>query len=181
MLMRAGAEPARGRDLSHLRFLASVGEALPPDAVLWGQEVLGRPFHDNWWQTETGGIAIANYAATEVRPGSMGRPLPGIDAGVVRRTVAPEEVGLPRADTRALAGGQPAQNAALIVAILQGREQGPPRDVVALNAGAALVAAGRADDIREGVQHALSLIASGAAHDRLERLRLRSTAPEGAA
>ena len=86
MLMRAGAEPARGRDLSHLRFLASVGEALPPDAVLWGQEVLGRPFHDNWWQTETGGIAIANYAATEVRPGSMGRPLPGIDAGVVRRT-----------------------------------------------------------------------------------------------
>ena len=102
-------------------------------------------------------------------------------SGVVRRTVAPEEVGLPRADTRALAGGQPAQNAALIVAILQGREQGPPRDVVALNAGAALVAAGRADDIREGVQHALSLIASGAAHDRLERLRLRSTAPEGAA
>lgn len=86
MLMKAGAEPARRRDLSALRFLASVGEALPPDAVLWSHEVFGRPFHDNWWQTETGGIAVANCPAMDVRPGSMGRPLPGIDAGVVRRT-----------------------------------------------------------------------------------------------
>jgi acetyl-CoA synthetase len=88
MLMRAGAEAPRRRDLSSLRFLASVGEALAPDAVLWSQEVFGRPFHDNWWQTETGGIAIANYPAMDVRPGSMGRPLPGIDAGIVRRTEA---------------------------------------------------------------------------------------------
>ncbi len=97
MLMRAGAEPARRRDLSALRFLASVGEALPRDAVLWSQETFGRPFHDNWWQTETGGIAIANYPAMDVRPGSMGRPLPGIDAGVVRRTEAggAEEVTAP--------------------------------------------------------------------------------------
>jgi anthranilate phosphoribosyltransferase len=102
-------------------------------------------------------------------------------AGVTRRSVAPEDVGLARADTAALIGGEPAQNAALIIAILQGRERGPARDVVALNAGAALVAAGRSDDLRDGVAQALELIASGAAHDRLERLRLRSSATEGAA
>lgn len=102
-------------------------------------------------------------------------------AGVIRRTVTPEDAGLARADTSTLAGGDPAQNAALIVAILQGRELGPARDVVALNAGAALMAAGRVDDLRAGVTEALSLIASGAAHDRLERLRLRSAAMEGAA
>ena len=102
-------------------------------------------------------------------------------SGVTRRTIAPEDVGLARADTSLLIGGDPAANAALIVAILQGEERGPARDVVALNAGAALVAAGRADDIRGGVDHALSLIASGAAHDRLERLRSRSQATEGVA
>jgi acetyl-CoA synthetase len=85
MLMRAGAEPVRGHDLRALRFLASVGEPLNPEAVVWGRDVLGRPFHDNWWQTETGGIMIANYAAMEIRPGSMGRPLPGIEAAIVRR------------------------------------------------------------------------------------------------
>ena len=41
--------------------------------------------HDNWWQTETGGIMISNFAATEIRPGSMGRPLPGVEAGIVAR------------------------------------------------------------------------------------------------
>jgi acetyl-CoA synthetase len=86
MLMRAGTAVARQRALPALRFLASVGEPLNPEAVIWGQEAFGRPFHDNWWQTETGGIMIANFAASEVRPGSMGRPLPGIDAALVRRT-----------------------------------------------------------------------------------------------
>jgi acetyl-CoA synthetase len=85
-LMRAGAEPVRGRDLSALRFLASVGEPLNPEAVIFGQQVFGRPFHDNWWQTETGGIMIANFAAMDVKPGSMGKPLPGVEASVVRRT-----------------------------------------------------------------------------------------------
>ncbi len=86
MLMRAGGEPRRKYDLSHLRFIASVGEPLNAEAVLWGQEALGLPIHDNWWQTETGGIMIANYAAMEIRPGSMGRPLPGVEAAVVRKT-----------------------------------------------------------------------------------------------
>jgi acetyl-CoA synthetase len=85
MLMKAGAEMARKYDLSALRFLASVGEPLNPEAVVWGEKTFGLPFHDNWWQTETGGIMVANYAAMDVRPGSMGKPLPGIEAGIVRK------------------------------------------------------------------------------------------------
>ena len=86
MLMRAGGEPRRTYDLSRLRFIASVGEPLNAEAVLWGKEALGLPIHDNWWQTETGGIMIANYASMDIRPGSMGRPLPGVEAAVVRRS-----------------------------------------------------------------------------------------------
>jgi acetyl-CoA synthetase len=86
MLMKAGAPLAQKHDLGSLRFLASVGEPLNPEAVVWGEEAFGLPFHDNWWQTETGGIMIANYAAMDIRPGSMGRPLPGVDAAIVQRT-----------------------------------------------------------------------------------------------
>jgi acetyl-CoA synthetase len=85
-MMKAGTELVRKYDLRALRFLACVGEPLNPEAVVWSEKALGRPFHDNWWQTETGGIMIANYAAMDIRPGSMGRPLPGIDAAIVRRT-----------------------------------------------------------------------------------------------
>src|SRR5208337_2124691 len=85
MMMKVGTEVIRKYDLSQLRFIASVGEPLNPEAVVWGQQAFGLPIHDNWWQTETGGIMIANYAATEIRPGSMGLPLPGIDAAIVRR------------------------------------------------------------------------------------------------
>ena len=85
MLMRAGDALPRQHDLSALRFAASVGEPLNPEAVLWGRETLGLPFHDTWWQTETGAIMIANYACMDIRPGSMGRPLPGIEAGILRR------------------------------------------------------------------------------------------------
>ncbi len=85
MLMKYGLEPVRSRQFPKLRFLASVGEPLNPEAVMWGMEAFGLPFHDNWWQTETGGIMIANFAAMDIRPGSMGRPLPGIEAAIVRR------------------------------------------------------------------------------------------------
>jgi acetyl-CoA synthetase len=85
MLMRQPGEPRRQYDLSQLRFIASVGEPLNPSAVTWGQEVLGLPIHDNWWQTETGGIMIANFASMDIHPGSMGRPLPGVEAAIVRR------------------------------------------------------------------------------------------------
>lgn len=84
MLMRLGDEIPRKYDLSALRFMSSVGEPLNPEAVIWGNKIFGIPFHDNWWQTETGGIMIANYAAMDVKPGSMGKPLPGIEATIVR-------------------------------------------------------------------------------------------------
>jgi acetyl-CoA synthetase len=98
MLMKAGTALAQKYDLGTLRFLGSVGEPLNPEAVVWGVEAFDQPFHDNWWQTETGGIMIANFASMDIRPGSMGRPLPGIEAAIVRRTpdggvVAIEEPG----------------------------------------------------------------------------------------
>lgn len=92
MLMRAGDDLARAADVGSVRFVASVGEPLNPDAVEWGAEVLGLPIHDNWWQTETGGIMVANYAACPIRPGSMGRPLPGIDVAIVAVDDANEPV-----------------------------------------------------------------------------------------
>jgi acetyl-CoA synthetase len=85
MMMKGGAESARRRRYPALRFIASVGEPLNPQAVTWGEEAFGLPIHDNWWQTETGGIMIANYLSMAIRPGSMGRPLPGIEAAIVRR------------------------------------------------------------------------------------------------
>ncbi|WP_395745854.1 acetate--CoA ligase [Prosthecobacter sp.] len=85
-LMRMPGEPCAQYDLGALRLVHSVGEPLNPEAVVWGQEALGLPIHDNWWQTETGGIMIANYASMDIRPGSMGRPLPGIEAAIVHRT-----------------------------------------------------------------------------------------------
>ncbi len=84
MLMKAGDDLPARFDLSALRFAASVGEPLNPEAVLWGDRVLGLPFHDNWWQTETGGIMVANTAAMDIRPGSMGLPLPGVEVALLR-------------------------------------------------------------------------------------------------
>ncbi len=86
MLMKGGVDAARRHTFPQLRLLASVGEPLNPEAVVWGVDAFGQPFHDNWWQTETGGIMIANYLSMDVRPGSMGRPLPGVDAAIVKRT-----------------------------------------------------------------------------------------------
>ncbi|HSN87365.1 MAG TPA: acetate--CoA ligase, partial [Thermoanaerobaculia bacterium] len=95
VLMKVGAEMPKRFDLSALRHVASVGEPLNPEAVVWGVEALGLPIHDNWWQTETGAIMIANFPGMDIKPGSMGRPVPGVEAGVVRRTAGGgvEEVG----------------------------------------------------------------------------------------
>lgn len=84
-LMRIDSEPMKEFDLSHLRIIQSVGEPLNPEAVIWGEQKLKLPIHDNWWQTETGGIMISNLISQEIRPGSMGRPLPGIQAGIVHQ------------------------------------------------------------------------------------------------
>jgi acetyl-CoA synthetase len=86
MLMKQGDEIAQRFDLSHVRLVSSVGEPLNPEAVWWGKRALGLVIHDNWWQTETGGIMIANYRSMAVKPGSMGKPLPGVDAAIVERT-----------------------------------------------------------------------------------------------
>ena len=100
LLMKAGAALAHNHHFDCLRFIASVGEPLNPEAVWWGKEVLGLPIHDNWWQTETGGIMIANTVSMDIKPGSMGKPLPGVDAAIVSLNadgtlcfLADEEVG----------------------------------------------------------------------------------------
>ncbi len=110
MMMKLGSDILANYDLSSLRFMASVGEPLNPEGVIWGQEAFGIPFHDNWWQTETGGIMIANYLAMPVRPGSMGRPLPGIEAAIVERLTGGEVRQVDRPDTQgelALKAGWP--------------------------------------------------------------------------
>lgn len=86
LMRRQGIDLASRRTYPSLRHLASVGEPLEADAVTWGTEAFGAPFHDTWWQTETGAIMIANLPGTAVRPGSMGRPIPGVEAAAVRRT-----------------------------------------------------------------------------------------------
>jgi acetyl-CoA synthetase len=86
MLQRLGPDLATAHDLTSLRLVASVGEPLDAEGVRWCQDVFGVPVLDTWWQTETGGIMIANFRSQCVRPGSMGRPLPGIDATLLART-----------------------------------------------------------------------------------------------
>jgi acetyl-CoA synthetase len=84
MLMKVGAAAAAEYDLSSLRFVASVGEPLNPEAVIWGVGALGLPIHDNWWQTETGGIMITPLPGiTETTPGSATVAFPGISAEVL--------------------------------------------------------------------------------------------------
>jgi len=93
MLMAAGDDLVKKYDLSSLRYLASVGEPLNPEAVLWSNKVFGKPFHDNWWQTEGGGILIANYPTVPIKPGSMGKPVPGIVAEIIDDDGKPVPVG----------------------------------------------------------------------------------------
>jgi len=81
-LMRMDLKPLESYNLSTLRLIHSVGEPLQVEEVVWGKKTFGMPICDNWWQTETGGIMISNYASMEVRPGSMGKPLPGIEAAI---------------------------------------------------------------------------------------------------
>jgi len=83
LLMREGLDAVREHDLTSLRHLASVGEPLNPEAVHWSREAFGLPFHDTYWQTETGCIVISNYPGMPVKPGSMGKPFPGITAAVL--------------------------------------------------------------------------------------------------
>jgi acetyl-CoA synthetase len=83
LLMKEGTDLVRKHDMSSLRHLCSVGEPLNAEAVLWSKEAFGLFFHDTFWQTETGSIVITNYPGMPIKPGSMGKPFPGITATVL--------------------------------------------------------------------------------------------------
>jgi acetyl-CoA synthetase len=82
-LMKAGDDVIKAYDLSSLRHLASVGEPLNAEAVIWGEKVYGLPFYDTYWQTETGSMMLTNFPGMKVKPGSMGKPFPGITAAIL--------------------------------------------------------------------------------------------------
>ncbi len=83
LLMKEGMDPVTRHNLTSLRHLVSVGEPLNAEAVIWSEKAFGKPFHDSFWQTETGSIVISNYPGMKIKPGSMGKPFPGIIATVV--------------------------------------------------------------------------------------------------
>lgn len=83
MLMAAGSALVKEYDLTALRHMCSVGEPLNPEAISWAIKTFDKPFHDTWWQTETGAICIANYPSMDIKIGSMGKPVPGIHAAIV--------------------------------------------------------------------------------------------------
>ncbi len=83
MLMGAGDELVKKFDLRSLRHILSVGEPLNPEVVRWGMKVFNRRIHDTWWMTETGAQLICNYPCMEIKPGSMGKPIPGVKAAIV--------------------------------------------------------------------------------------------------
>ncbi len=95
-LMKAGEEVVKKFDLSCLRHLASVGEPLNAEAVVWSEKVFGLPFLDSYWQTETGSIMITNFPGMLIKPGSMGKPFPGITGTIVdAKTYEPvNEIGV---------------------------------------------------------------------------------------
>ncbi|MBI1352643.1 MAG: acetate--CoA ligase [Actinomycetales bacterium] len=92
MLMKAGPAAHEGSDLGGVRHVCSVGEPLNPEVVLWGQRELGLDIHDTWWQTETGAIMIANVPGLQIRPGSMGRPVAGIEIALMQRDAGGERL-----------------------------------------------------------------------------------------
>lgn len=83
MLMKSGDYLVAQYDLESLRYICSVGEPLNPEVIKWGMNVYTLPIHDTWWQTETGSIMIANYPCISIKPGSMGKPFPGIEAAII--------------------------------------------------------------------------------------------------
>ncbi len=94
MLMRDGIELVREFEFPKLRHLCSVGEPLNAEAVIWSEKAFGKPFHDTWWQTETGSMMVINYPGIKVKPGSMGKPFPGIEATILNPdTYEPAESG----------------------------------------------------------------------------------------
>lgn len=96
MLMGAGDEIVKRFDLQSLRHVLSVGEPLNPEVIRWGAKVFNKRIHDTWWMTETGAQLICNYPCLEIKPGSMGKPIPGVEAAIVDhqgRELPPYQMG----------------------------------------------------------------------------------------
>ena len=95
-IAKEGDEWVKGKDLSSLRILGTVGEPINPEAWMWYYNMVGGgrcPIVDTWWQTETGGILITPLpGAIDVKPGSAGRPFPGVKPIVVREDGSPADV-----------------------------------------------------------------------------------------
>jgi acetyl-CoA synthetase len=83
MLMGIGDDLVKQYNLSSLRHVLSVGEPLNPEVIRWGLRVYGHRIHDTWWMTETGAQLICNYPSMPIKPGSMGRPIPGVEAAII--------------------------------------------------------------------------------------------------
>ncbi len=86
MMMKAGADAVKPFKFTALRHMCSVGEPLNAEAVLWTQQNIGLPAHDTWWQTETGAMMIVNFASMDIKPGSMGKAVPGIEVELADRS-----------------------------------------------------------------------------------------------
>ncbi|GEL78749.1 acetate--CoA ligase [Tenuibacillus multivorans] len=82
-LMSAGKDAVQKHDLSSVRHILSVGEPLNPEVIHWGMKAFNLRIHDTWWMTETGAQLICNYPSMDIRPGSMGKPIPGVEASIV--------------------------------------------------------------------------------------------------
>ncbi|WP_404450764.1 acetate--CoA ligase [Virgibacillus necropolis] len=82
-LVSAGEEKVKNHDFSSLRHIMSVGEPLNPEVIVWGLKAFDMRIHDTWWMTETGAMLIVNVPSMEMRPGSMGKPIPGVEAAIV--------------------------------------------------------------------------------------------------
>ncbi|WP_202081029.1 acetate--CoA ligase [Caldalkalibacillus salinus] len=96
MLMGAGEDVVNKFDLSSLRHILSVGEPLNPEVIRWGMKAFEKRIHDTWWMTETGAMLICNYPCMEMRPGSMGKPLPGVEAAIIDdegNVLSPNQMG----------------------------------------------------------------------------------------
>ncbi|WP_416827953.1 acetate--CoA ligase [Ectobacillus polymachus] len=83
LLMSSGMDLPKKYDLSKLRHILSAGEPLNPEVIRWGLETFNLRIHDNWWMTETGASICANFRCNPIRPGSMGKPLPGIEVTII--------------------------------------------------------------------------------------------------
>ena len=105
MLMPKGAKLVKQFDLSSLRHMCSVGEPLNPEAITWAISAFGMPFHDTWWQTETGAMCIVNFTCMDIKIGAMGQPFPGVKATIVDDTG--KELGVNKEGNIALKPGWP--------------------------------------------------------------------------